>query len=239
MSVRDRPRQNDSTSQFDLKPRCFLYGLTAAEALIRGLTSSSCISQDSAGTSGTDKWGGQPENLFSRYPLRRSCPVPFSSFSWPGGGRICDGRGAVVLLECAFDGGEVRLFHGVTTWMAPSAVLLVTRMLIFDRTLDLSATVSEPRRTFLAQRELPLTDVKAFCPLPGVGGLGSCPDAAPAEYQRAIPLSSRVGWRLSFRPCSRSDSVRSVRRGPLEVDVSVAVAADLFGTSAAKGARLQ
>ena len=36
VSVRDRPRQNDSASLFGSQPRCFLDGLTAAEALIRG-----------------------------------------------------------------------------------------------------------------------------------------------------------------------------------------------------------
>ena len=37
----------------------------------------------------------------------------FKFFSWLGGGRVCDGRGTVDMLECAFDGGEVSLFHGV------------------------------------------------------------------------------------------------------------------------------
>ena len=71
------------------------------------------------------------------------------------------------------------------TWMAPSAVLLVMRLHIFGRTLDLSSEDScctEPQRTFLAQRELPLTEVKLFCLLLG------CFDVALAELQRAIPL---------------------------------------------------
>ena len=45
---------------------------------------------------------------------------------------------------------------------------------------------SNPRRTFFAQRELPLTEVKVFCPLHGVGGPGSCFDVALAEHQRAV-----------------------------------------------------
>ena len=36
VSVRGRPRHNDSASLFGSQPQCFLDGLTAAEALIRG-----------------------------------------------------------------------------------------------------------------------------------------------------------------------------------------------------------
>ena len=71
------------------------------------------LQQEGAGASGSDKWSGQPENWLTRYPPRRSCAVPFKFFSWPGGGPIYDGRGTVVLLECAFDGFEVSLFQGV------------------------------------------------------------------------------------------------------------------------------
>ena len=42
------------------------------------------------------------------------------------------------LLQCAFDGGEVSLFHGVYDKDDPSAVLLDLCMHIFGRTLDLS-----------------------------------------------------------------------------------------------------
>ena len=68
VSVRDRPRQTDRTSE------------------------------DGAGASESYKWDGQPENWL---------------FLGRAAGWVYGGRGTVDLLECAFDGGEVSLFHAV------------------------------------------------------------------------------------------------------------------------------
>ena len=90
MSVRDRPRPNDSACLFGSQPRCFLDGLTAAEALIRG--------RQVFPLHQSRWWGGQPEYWLSRYPLRRSCAVPFKFFlagRRPGSRR----RGTVDLLR--------------------------------------------------------------------------------------------------------------------------------------------
>ena len=132
-----------------------------------GVMCSSCISQDGAGASGPNKWCDQPENWLSRCPYAVHV-LSLLSFSWLGGGRIYDGRGAVVLLDCASDRGEVRLFHGVKDLdgaVGGIARCVYARLqryvgLIIRRT----APFTEPRRTFLAQRELPLAEVKVICP---------------------------------------------------------------------------
>ena len=108
VSVRDRPRQNDSASLFGSQPRCFLDGLTAAEALIRGRQvfqlhqSRWCIGV-------RIRHVGRPtrELAFQVSPTPFVCCPLLSFFSWPGGGWV-----TVDLLECAVDGGEASLFRG-------------------------------------------------------------------------------------------------------------------------------
>ena len=106
--VRDRPSQNDSASLFGSQPRCFLDGHTAAKALIRGRQVFQLHQS---------RWcrGVRIRNPRTRFPgvpcaVRVLSPLKFFLARCR---RVYDGRGRVVLLECAFDGGEVRLFHGV------------------------------------------------------------------------------------------------------------------------------
>ena len=137
--------------------------------------------------------------------------------SWPGGGRV-----TVDLLECAFDCGEVSLFHGVNDFDGPLAVLHVVCMHIFGRTLDLS---SEGQLLYRTTENVPCT-TRAFVHrnqsvLRPSGCRWSWQLLRRGSCGAPDPLSSRVCWRPSFRRCSqrqRSASVLSVRRGPFEVD---------------------
>ena len=190
-SATDRGRT--TASLIGSQPRCFLYGHTVAKALIRGRQVFQLHQsrwwvggwvgggRGEGGRQDRTSGAANPSTGFPGIQQRPFVCCPFFCFSWPGGGGGYDGRGTVVLLECAFDGGEVMLFHGGERlgWHHRRYCSLCACSSSAERWVNhqKDSDCSEPRRTFLAQRELPLTE----SPLPGVGGPGSCFDAALAE----------------------------------------------------------
>ena len=164
------------------------------------------------------------------------------SFSWPGGGQICDGCGKVDLLECVFDGGEVRLFHGVKNLdgtIGGIARYVYARLQPYVGFI-IKRTAAVPNHGECSLHNESFHSRKSKCSAPfTVSVVRAVPTTSLLRSTRGrsrFPVVLAGDSRFVIVPDYSNQT--AFGRGPFEVDVTV-VAADLFGASAAKGTRLK